>query len=334
MAAAADSQSAHNQELTMDAVFLDAGSLDRGDLDLTSLHEAVGSLTCYEATAPADVVARLEGAGIAIVNKVVLNREVLAPCPSLELICVVATGTNNVDLEAAAEQGIQVVNCRDYATDSVAEHVLGLMLGLVRHLPDYTNDVQHGAWQASPFFCRLDYPITELRALTLGVVGYGNLGQATAALARGIGMSVLVAEQRGSASTRSGRVAFDACLRDSDIVTLHCPLTETTRELIGPREIALIGASGYLINTARGALIDEQALATALAEGRLAGAALDVLTQEPPTDSNPLIAEQPPNLLITPHCAWGSRTARCRVVEQTAANIHGFLAGETPRRVV
>jgi glycerate dehydrogenase len=208
------------------------------------------------------------------------------------------------------------------------------MLSLVRHLPQYNQDVRAGAWHASPFFCRLDYPITELNQLTLGIVGYGNLGQATAALAQALGMTVQVAEHQGQSHPREGRVPFETCLQDSDIVTLHCPLTEKTQGLIGDKELALIGQSGYLINTARGALVDEPALADALADGRLAGAALDVLSEEPPSGSNPLLTQQPGNLLITPHCAWGSLTARRQVVAQTAANIRAFAVGELVRVVV
>jgi len=245
----------------------------------------------------------------------------------------VATGTNNVDLEAASTLGVRVVNCQRYAAQSVSQHVLGLILNLVRGLTNYSNDVSRGQWQHSPFFCRLDHPIYELGELTLGVVGYGNLGQATAGLAEGLGMRVLVAERPATPTPRQGRVDFDACLRDCDVLTLHCPLSDDTEKLISDRELALIGGQGYLINTARGALVDEHALARALRERRIAGAGLDVLSQEPPRDDNPLLDQSLPNLVITPHCAWGSLTARRRIVAQTAANIRAYVAG-VPERVV
>jgi glycerate dehydrogenase len=250
------------------------------------------------------------------------------------LICVVATGTNNIDLQAAEQHGVRVVNCRDYATATVSQHVLGLILSLTRSLPDYNADVAHGAWQRSPFFCRLDHPIREIQDLSLGIIGYGTLGQATAELARAVGMTVHVAERADEPAPRTGRLAFEDVLQRSDVVSLHCPLTAATHQLIGPREIELIGAGGYLINTARGGLIDERAVADALYERRLAGAGLDVLSQEPPADNNPLLERPHRNLLITPHCAWGSQAARQRIVEQTAGNIRAFNTGNAERVVV
>ncbi len=318
----------------MRAVFLDAGSLDTGDLDLDPLRDAVDALSCYGRTATGEVVTHLGDAAIAITNKVVIDQEVLAACPNLQLVCVVATGTNNVDLAAAEARGVRVVNCRDYATATVPQHVLALLLSLVRSLPSYTADVTAGDWQRSPFFCRLDHSIHELAELELGVIGYGNLGRATAELASAVGMSVNIAERADQPQIRGGRLPFDDVLRRSDIVSLHCPLTAATQQLIGRREIGLIGEGGYLINTARGGLLDERAVADALAEGRLAGAGLDVLSEEPPVSANPLLERRLPNLLITPHCAWGSQAARRRVVDQTAANIRAFRAGQPERIVV
>lgn len=318
----------------MKAVFLDSGSLGRDDLDLSSLQATVSALVRYETTASNEIITRLSDADIAITNKVGIDREVVEACPRLKLVCVVATGTNNVDLAAASDHGVRVVNCRDYATASVSQHVLALILALVRQVPNYRDDVRAGHWHASPFFCRLDYDIHELENLRLGIVGYGNLGAATANLAVAVGMEVMIAERPRAAKTREGRVPFDECLRGSDIISLHCPLTDDTHRLIGQRELDLIGPGSYLINTARGGLVDEDALARALADGRLAGAGIDVVSEEPPRGSNPLLDASLNNLIVTPHCAWGSRTARQRVVEQTAANIRAFREGDPLRLVV
>ena len=267
-----------------------------------------------------------------ISNKVRLDAAAFAAAPQLRLVCVAATGTNNVDLDAAQRHGVTVCNVRGYATPAVVQHVYALILALTTRLPDYQRDVANGRWQASPYFCLLDHPIRELAGRTLGIVGYGELGSAVARVAAAFGMSVLIAQRAGSAA-QAGRLALTELLPLVDILSLHCPLTPQTRGLIGAQELALMKPDALLINTARGGLVDEAALAAALRGGKLGGAGIDVLSEEPPRDNNPLLATDIPNLIVTPHIAWASREARQRVIDAIAANIRAFLAG-TPVNVV
>lgn len=316
----------------MHGVFLDRGSLDLGDLDLAPLLDALPALHCHPATAATETAARVRAAEIVISNKVVLDAAVLAAAPALKLICVAATGTNNVDLGAARARGITVCNCRGYGTPSVAQHTLTLMLALATRLPDYQRAVATGRWQQATQFCLLDFPIRELAGKTLGIIGQGELGGAVAQLAEALGMRVLRAARPGQPSA-GGRVALAELLPQVDVLSLHCPLTAETRNLIGAAELALMKPDALLINTARGGLVDEAALAAALRAGRLGGAAFDVLTEEPPVHGNPLLAPDLPNLIVTPHNAWGSRESRQRMVGQLAENIRAFVAGR-PVRVV
>lgn len=317
----------------MKAVFLDWQSLDRDDLQASSLHAVVDEYVAHDHCEPQQVLERIRDAGVVISNKVVLNREVMQQCPSLRLICVSATGTNNIDLEAAQELGIAVTNVRAYGTPSVVQHVFALMIALSNRLLDYVAAVGRGDWSRSDQFCLLDYPITELGGKTLGIVGFGELGQAVARMAEAFGMQVLVAG-RDDDDRREGRIPLHELLRQVDIVSLHCPLTDTNRNMIGEYELSLMQPHALLINTARGGLVDEQALATALRQGVIAGAALDVLSQEPPSVDHVLLKEHFPNLIITPHIAWASRESRQRMVEQLADNITAFLRGEMKNRVV
>lgn len=318
----------------MRTVLLDAGSLDRGDLDLEPLIAATTAWVRHEHTPPEQVAERVAEAECVIVNKVVMDEAVMTAAPALRLICVVATGTNNIDHEAAARQGITVCHCRDYGTDSVSQHVLGLILMLARGMNRYDRDVRDGAWQRSRFFCRLDHPIRELGDLTLGIVGHGTLGAATARLGEAAGMTVRIAERPGATRCRPGRLPFGSVLETADVLSLHCPLTPETRGLIGRAELARMPDGALLINTARGGLVDDAALLDALRTGTLGGAALDVLAEEPPGEPPPaLLADPPPNLIVTPHCAWGSRRARQRIVDQTAENIRAAERG-APIRVV
>jgi glycerate dehydrogenase len=317
----------------MKTVFLDHASLDLGDLDLSGLHAATESLELYDVTQPADAAARIGDADCVIVNKVILDRECLQRCPRLKLILVVATGTNNVDLAAAAEFGITVSNCRGYGTASLAQHVLTLMLALARSLPAYQAAVARGDWSRSAFFCLLDYPIRQLDGRILGIIGHGELGAAAGRAAAALGMDVRIAEHRGAAACRPGRTPFEQILAESDVITVHCPLTPDTEGLIGEPELRRMRRDALLINTARGGVVDEFALARALREGWIAGAGVDVLSTEPPAADNPLLAGDIPNLIVTPHCAWGSREARQRIVEQTCENLEGFKRGQ-PVRVV
>jgi len=316
--------------MSLNAVFLDSATLD--DLDFSALQACFDTLTLHSASTPEQVVERLRGAQVAISNKVPLTEPVLAACPDLRLVLVSATGTNNVDLAAARARGITVCNCQGYGTASVAQHCLALMLALATRLPDYQAAVRAGRWQQAPQFCLLDFPIMELHGKTLGILGHGELGSAVARLAEAFGMRVMVGQLPGRPE-RPGNVPLDELLAQVDVLSLHCPLTEQTRNLIGARELALLKPGALLINTARGGLVDEQALADALRSGHLGGAASDVLTEEPPRNGNPLLAPDIPRLILTPHSAWGSREARQRIIEQLAENARAFQAG-APIRVV
>ena len=317
----------------MPGVFLDRDSLDRHDLDLSLLQATLPEWRIYGTTAADETAARIANAEVVVSNKVLLDEAVLAQAPRLKLIAIAATGTNNVDLEAAARRGISVCNIRAYATPSVVQHVFALLLSLTRRLDDYQQAVRHGRWQQSDQFCLLDYPIRELGGLTLGIVGYGELGRAVAEVAdKAFGMRILIA-QRPGAPARPGRIGLHELLPQVDVLSLHCPLTETTRRLIGAAELALMKPGALLINTARGGLVDEPALAAALRESRLGGAGIDVLETEPPTTESPLLSGDIPNLIVTPHIAWASREARQRLADQLAENIRAFFAG-TPQNLV
>jgi len=314
------------------AVFLDHTSLDLGDLDLAPLHRAFDGCVLHERSGTAQVAERLQGARVAISNKVPLGAETFAACPDLELVLIAATGTNNVDLTAARAHGITVCNCQGYGTPSVAQHCLMLLLALATSLPDYQAAIRAGRWQQAQQFCLLDFPIVELEGKTLGLLGHGELGRAVGRLAEAFGMRVLLGQLPGRPA-RSDRLPLDELLPQVDALSLHCPLNEHTRNLIGARELGLMKPGAFLINTARGGLVDEQALADALRAGHLGGAATDVLSVEPPRDGNPMLAPNIPRLIVTPHSAWGSREARQRIVDQLAENALAYFAG-APRRVV
>ncbi|MCR4509120.1 2-hydroxyacid dehydrogenase [Pseudomonas sp. 32.2.56] len=314
------------------AVFLDHSSLDLGDLDLSSLSSCFADLQLYPHSTQAQTIERLQGVQVAISNKVPLNAEVLAACPELKLVLVAATGTNPIDLTAARAHGISVCNCQGYGTPSVAQHTLMLLLALATRLPDYQQDIRTGRWQQAQQFCLLDHPIIELHGKTLGLLGHGELGGAVARLAEAFGMRVLLGQLPGRPA-RTDRLPLDELLPQVDALTLHCPLNNDTLNMIGARELNLMKPTAFLINTARGGLINEQALADALRAGHLGGAATDVLTQEPPKDGNVLLAADIPRLIITPHSAWGSREARQRIVGQLSENALAFFNG-TPMRVV
>ncbi|MBN6715837.1 2-hydroxyacid dehydrogenase [Pseudomonas capsici] len=314
------------------AVFLDHTSLDLGDLDLGELRDSFGELVLHDSTSPDQVIERLKGAQVAISNKIMIDADTFAACPELKLVLVTATGTNNVDLAAAREQGVTVCNCQGYGTPSVAQHTLLLLLALATRLPDYQKAVQQGLWQKSSQFCLLDFPIVELEGKTLGLLGHGELGSAVARLAEAFGMRVLLGQIPGRPA-RADRLPLEQLLPQIDALTLHCPLNEHTRNMIGARELQLLKPQALVVNTARGGLIDEQALADALRNGHLGGAASDVLSVEPPVSGNPLLADDIPRLIITPHSAWGAREARQRIVSQLVENAQAFFAG-APKRVV
>ena len=316
----------------LSAVFLDLASVDRGDLDLAAMQRVAAPWAAYPQTPPELTAARIGDATVAVTNKVVIDRTVMTACPGLRLICVAATGTNNVDLVAARELAVAVCNVTGYATPSVVQHVFALMLALTTRLTEHAAAARDGRWAASDMFCLLDFPFRELAGKTLGIVGYGELGRGVARVARAFGMSVLVGQRPGG-PPQEGRLPLDELLARSDVVTLHVPLAENTRGLIGGRELALMKHDALLIDTARGGIVDETALVAALRAGRLGGAGVDVLAVEPPRGGSPLLDDPPPNLLVTPHVAWASREARQRLIDEVARNIEAFGAGEDRNRV-
>lgn len=316
----------------MKAVFLDHASLDKNDLDFSGLKALFSELALYSATDFEQRLARVQDAEVIISNKVVIDAELIQQCPKLKLILISATGTNNVDLNYARERGIVVCNCQGYGTSAVAQHTLMLMLALATSVFKYDHAVRQGQWSKSTQFCLLDFPIVELANKTLGIVGYGELGQAVARLARAFDMKVLVAALPGRPQA-DGRVAFDELLGQVDFLSLHCPLTEQTGDLIDAKALSQMKTSAFIVNCARGGIVNEQALAAALKQGQIAGAAMDVLSVEPPPVDHMLLQGDIPNLIITPHSAWGSVDARQRIVHQLIENTQAFLQGQPLRQV-
>ena len=318
----------------MRAVFLDYATVSyRDDLDPSRLLRALPELEFRPQTAQPGVTPAIEGAGAVLVNKLRIGREAIASTPTLKLVALAATGTNNVDLDAARERGVAVCNLRDYCTASVVQHVMGTLLLLTHRLREYDALVRSGAWQKGEQFCLLEYPIRELCGRRFGVVGYGTLGRAVGRAAQAFGMELAIANRPGGAP-QPGRVNIAELLSTVDVLSLHCPLTPATAGLIGASQLASMKPDAVLINTARGALVDGAALAAALRAGRLGGAAIDVLPQEPPVNGDPLLAPDIPNLIVTPHVAWGAREARQRCVDEMAANVEDFLRGGRRGRVV
>ena len=317
----------------MKAVFLDYASLDQNDLDTSALSSAFTELQLFASTDASEVLARVRDADVIISNKVIIDAATMQHCAKLKLILISATGTNNIDLEQARQQGIVVCNCQGYGTSSVAQHTLALMLALATSLMQYDQAVRQGNWNTATQFCLLDFPIVDLSGKTLGIIGYGELGKAVAKLAEAFGMQVLIAALPHRSSVDASRIALADLLPQVDFLTLHCPLTEQTQDLIAEQELALMKNSAFLINCARGGLVNEQALATALRQGMIAGAATDVLTVEPPKNGNVLLSADIPNLIITPHSAWGSRDSRQRMLHQLLENVMAFQAGKPIRQV-
>jgi glycerate dehydrogenase len=315
----------------MRGLFLDIDTVDRGDLDLAGLRATLPEWT-FRQTGTGKAGERSVQADIIVSNKVMIDADIINTSANLKLICIAATGTNNIDLAAAAKRGIPVCNVRNYATTSVVEHVFCLMLCLARSQPQYLQAVRHAGWQESNTFCMLDFPITELAGRTLGIIGCGELGSAVAAMGRAFGMQVLMAERRGD-PVRPGRTPFAEVLASADIISLHCPLNADTRNLIGAAELQCMKRDAMLINTARGGIINESELADALLSGEIGGAALDVLANEPPRAGNRLLSLSLPNLIITPHIAWAGSTSRQRLVDEIVTNIQAFLDGR-PRNLV
>jgi glycerate dehydrogenase len=314
------------------AVFLDYDTVSNGDLDESALRAAVDDLALCELD-DAKTAERIRGVQIVILNKVALSRTQLVGAYNLKLVAVAATGTNNIDVAAARDLGIAVCNVRGYCTSSVVQHVWGLILSLTRHVSDYARLVSNGSWTQDETHTVLSQPIRELDGRIFGVVGWGELGSGAARIAEAFGMRVVIANRRG-ASPRPDRMDLERLLAVADIVSLHCPLNDATRGLIGARELALMKSDALLINTARGALVDGHALKTALKARRLGGAGIDVLAHEPPPSDDPLLDPGIPNLILTPHVAWAAREARQRCLDEVAANIRDFRGGGRRPRVV
>ncbi len=287
----------------------------------------------HPTTAAAGVVERLANATIAITNKVPLREPDLERLPGLKMIAVAATGYDMIDIAACRARGIAVANIRNYAVNTVPEHVFAMVLALRRNLFAYRDAVQGGRWQQVDQFCFFDYPIGDLAGATMGIVGEGSIGQGTARIARGFGMKVLFADHAPPRAEGVEFVAFRTVLEQSDVISLHCPMSTDTRGMIGEGELRRMKRSAILINTSRGGLVDEPALATALAEGWIAGAGFDVLTQEPPRQGNPLLDLRLPNFILTPHVAWASDGAMQFLADQLVDNIEAWERGR-PQHLV
>lgn len=317
----------------MKAVLLDWATMGP-DLNITEMQALLPNLEIYDDTDDDQMAERIAGAEIVLGNKVILSEKLFEAAPRMRLIGLTATGTDNVDLVAAKQRGIAVCNIRAYCTQSVAEHVFGCLLNLAHNLGAYVADVRDGAWQEADNFCMLTYPIKELSAMTLGIVGYGELGKGVARIAETFNMDVVVAARPGSNEIPDGRVSMEELLQRADAISLHCPLNDTTRNLFGAAEFAAMKETAILINTARGGLVDSQALADALRAGEIAAAAIDVLPEEPPFNGDPLLDYEGSNLMVTPHTAWGTLTARQGAIDELTANIAAFLDGKKRNRVV
>lgn len=315
--------------MTQTIVFLDRSSLV-AELRAPSFpHRWID----HPQTAPADVAERIRDAAFIVTNKVRLTANLLAQAPGVKMIAVAATGTDNVDLAYCRARGIVVSNIRNYAVHAVPEHAFMMILALRRSLLGWRDDVRAGLWQRAEQFCLFTQPVNDLHGSTLGLVGHGSLGRGMHRLAEAFGMRVLIAERKGVAPPRDGYTVFDDVLREADVVSLHAPLTPATRHLIAEREFGLMKPGALLINTARGGLVDEHALAAALRARRIAGAGFDVLSEEPPRAGNPLLEPDLPNFILTPHVSWSSREAMQLLADQLVDNLEACVAG-TPRNRV
>jgi len=316
----------------MRGVFLDDHTLTDGDLDLDALRGTLDEWIFRGSTSQDEVIGAIQGADVVITNKVILDSAALESTASLKLVCVAATGTNNINMAAAACRNITVCNARAYATASVVEHVFLMILALTHRLEPHLKAVSQGDWGRADRFSLLEYPFRELAGRTLGIVGYGELGKAVAGAATAFGLQVLIAQRPGT-DAQAGRHALKELLAQADIISLHCPLTDQTRDLIAGKQLDSMRHDAILINTARGGIVNEADLAAALLSGRIGGAAVDVLTEEPPVNGNPLLDPTIPNLIVTPHIAWAGIQSRQKLIDELAANIRAFQQGE-PRNIV
>lgn len=310
------------------AIFLDVNSVNADDLDFTLLRQQLDELELRSVSSIDEIGDSLSSYDVIISNKVKLDRHVLQANRNIKLICVAATGINNIDLQAAEEFNIKVCNVTAYATPSVVQHVFSLMLALQTRLFELTAAVANGEWSRSSHFSLLEYPVNELAGKTLGIVGFGELGQAVAQMAKALGMQVLIAK-RNHQDDRDGRILLKEMLPMVDVLSLHCPLTEETENLIDENEFSLMKSSAMIINTARGGIVNEAALLSALESQQIAAAGIDVLSVEPPAEDHPLLTAKLNNLIVTPHVAWASQESRQRLLNEIALNIKAFNAGES-----
>ncbi|WP_375276520.1 D-2-hydroxyacid dehydrogenase [Alteromonas australica] len=306
------------------SVFLDAETLGLDSLDTHALDQLNLSLTCYQQTSEANLLARIADADIILVNKVQLEGASLCHAPHLKYIGVTATGTNNIDLEYCKKNGIRVQNVEGYGTDSVAQHTLMLLLNLATNFSQYQRDIKAGRWSKSPHFCLSQYDVMELAGKHAVIVGHGELGKRVEGLFKALGMQVSIAARPGNPNDT--RPSLNTLLPKADVVSLHCPLTRDTEKLINCDTLSLMKPTCFLINTARGGLIDEAALLQALKAQTIGGAALDVLTVEPPPENHPLMQASLPNLLITPHNAWIANASRQRLLNKVVEHLAAFIA--------
>ncbi len=308
----------------MKAVFLDRGSFPR-DLSIR-FNDTITSYVEYHNTLETEVAERIMDADIILTNKVVISRKQIENSASLKLIQVMATGTNNVAIEACQEKGVRVQNVEGYSAISVPEHTFAMLLALRRNLVSYLQEVQSGAWEKAEFFCLMDHPIKDLSGSKMAIIGSGQLGKQVAILAKAFGMEVMLVERKHQTDIRNGYVSFDQAIQEADIISLHCPLTTDTKNLIDDIEFKRMQNHALLINMSRGGIVNEEALVRAIESKQIAGAAFDVATQEPMPNSSPLFSlTQSPNFLLTPHVAWASQGAMEKLVQIAINNIHAFV---------
>lgn len=316
----------------MKAVFLDRKTFN-SNMPLSMIESVVNELVCYDTSSYEQILARCENADIIITNKVILDAGILEQCKSIKLICITATGTNNVDLVAAAKLNIAVTNVAGYAKQSVAQYVFAQILEYYSQTNHHNKNVEKGLWQKNDTFCLLKNDITEVAEKTLGIIGYGDLGESVHTIAKAFGMNVMIAERQHASSIRENRHSFNDVLKEADIITLHCPQTPETENIINKNTLALMKPSAMLINTARGGIINNDDLLLALQNNVIAYAALDVLDCEPPPPNHILLNNQPLNLKITAHIAWASTEAQMRLLHLVSKNIIAYKNGEHVNRV-
>ena len=312
----------------MNVVFLDKESLHPHDLDFSPITKLDISYMEYQHTNNDQINERTTNATIIICNKVVINNSIISRAHELKMIIVTATGVNNIDLDSAKKHGVIVCNIADYSTESVAQHTLTLMLTSFNRLIDYSNDVTAGLWQQSSQFCLLNHNIHQLQGKTLGIIGYGTIAKRLCELVAPFNMTILIAQSLTEKPTANDapfpRISLDELLIQADVLSIHCPLTPKTKHLLHYKNLSTMKKSAVLINTSRGGIINESDLARLLLENKLGGAGLDVLEHEPPHDNHPLLKEQIPNLILTPHCAWGSRDSRQSLITHTSIIIKSY----------